>query len=63
MIDSSIDITIDNSYKKPIVIEAIGSEGSLLTLLTKIDDRVFKGVSSDSFQAAQKKPIDSDTLF
>lgn len=63
MIDSSIDITIDNSYKKPIVIEAIGFEGSLLTLLTKIDDRVFKGVSSDSFQAAQKKPIDSDTLY
>lgn len=62
MIDSSIDITIDNTYKKGITIEAIGSLGTPLTLLTKINGIVFKGVSNASFENAQKKPIDTETL-
>ena len=62
MIDSSIDITIDNTYKKGIIIEAIGSSGAPLTLLTKIDGNVYKGTSTELFQDAQKKPIDSEAL-
>lgn len=62
MIDSSIDITIDNTYKKGITIEAIGSLGTPLTLLTKINGIIFKGVSNASFENAQKKPIDTETL-
>lgn len=62
MIDSSIDITIDNTFKKGITIEAIGSLGTPLTLLTKINGIVFKGVSNASFENAQKKPIDTETL-
>ena len=54
MIDSSIDITIDNTYKKGITIEAIGSLGTPLTLLTKINGIIFKGVSNASFENAQK---------
>lgn len=54
MIDSSIDITIDNTYKKGITIEAIGSLGTPLTLLTKINGIIFKGVSNASLKMLKK---------
>lgn len=63
MIDSTIDITIDNTYKKGIVIEAIGSYNTPLTLITKLYGKTYKGISTEVFQNAQKKPIDSDVLF
>lgn len=36
--------------------------GTPLTLLTKINEIIFKGVSNASFENAQKKPIDTETL-
>ena len=62
MIDSSIDLTITNEFKRPIEILAIGSLNNPLTLVTNIDNHEFKGSSTELFQAASKRPIDSETL-
>ena len=62
MVDTSIDLTITNEFKKPIVITATGSLGKPLTLTTVINNHEFEGQSSSSFEASQSRPIDTQTL-
>ncbi len=62
MIDSSIDLTITNEFKRPIVIDVYGSLNSPLKLSVNIDNKEFIGVSSEVFSQASKRPIDSKTL-
>jgi len=62
MIDSSIDLTITNEFKKGIIIEACGKENTPLLLRTTIDGIKFEGKSNELFQPASKRPIDTDTL-
>ncbi len=62
MIDSSIDLTITNEFKRPIVIDVYGSLNNPLKLSVKLDDKEFIGVSSEVFSQASKRPIDSETL-
>ena len=63
MIDSTIDISIDNKYKKGITIEIFGKENSNLTITTVIDGKKFSGKSEQLLQEAKSRPIDDDTLF
>lgn len=62
MVDSSIDLTITNEFKKGIDIEACGSIGTPLTLSTTINGYTFTQESSSLFDQAKSKPIDTDTL-
>ena len=62
MIDSSIDLTITNEFKRPINISAYGSVGEPLLLKCEIDGKTFTGSSEELFQQASKRPIDIETL-
>ncbi len=62
MIDSSIDLTISNEFKRGIDIECFGSCGTPLTLKTTIDNRVFTSISSSLFDIAKSRPIDTTAL-
>ncbi len=63
MIDSSIDLTITNEFKRSIDIIASGTIGTPLTLSTTIDGITFTSVSNQVFDSAKSKPIDTNTLF
>ena len=62
MIDSSIDLTITNEFKRGIDIVASGKIGTPLTLTTTIDGITFTKESSSLFDNAKSKPIDTETL-
>ncbi|MCR5787028.1 MAG: DUF3656 domain-containing protein [Acholeplasmatales bacterium] len=62
MVDSSIDLTITNEYKKGIVINAYGSVNEPLRLTVSIDNKLFEGTSTQLFSKAQSRPIDDETL-
>ncbi len=63
MIDSSIDLTIDNTYKTALTIEALGSIDNPLILKTTLFGKTYIAKSNCLFQHAQNKPVDTDTLF
>lgn len=62
MVNSQVNLEEDNTFKKGIIIKAIGSVGTPLTLLTTFDGRDFSATSSEVFQSASKKPIDYEIL-
>lgn len=62
MVDSSIDLTITNEFKRPIDIIAYGSVGEPLKLETTIDNRKFVSTSSSLFEQSKSRPIDTETL-
>ena len=63
MIDSKIDITYDNTYKKGIIFEIYGKENDNLKISTIIDNIKFEGKSNILLQKAKSRPIDNDILF
>lgn len=63
MVDSSIDLTITNEFKKPIEIKCYGSIDKPLKLVTRIDGVEFVGLSESNLSLATNKPIDTSTLF
>ena len=63
MIDSTIDIAYDNTYKKPIEIIVYGKENEPLHISTKIGNETFTGSSNLNLQLAKSRPIDDETLF
>ena len=62
MVDSSIDLTITNEFKRPIDIIAYGSVGEPLKLETTIDNHKFVSTSSSLFEQSKSRPIDTETL-
>lgn len=62
MIDSSIDLKLDNTYKTPLVIEAIGAVGTPLTLKTSVFGKTYVASSETLLDNAMKRPLDTDTL-
>lgn len=62
MIDSSIDLSITNEFKRPITIDVFGSTNKPLELVVTLDNKTFKGTSSSNFEPASKRPIDNETL-
>ncbi len=63
MIDSSIDITYDNTYKRGLIIEITGKLNEPLKLVTIIDNTRFEGKSEMLLQEAKSRPIDDEVLF
>ena len=63
MIDSTIDISYDDKYKRPLTLDIYGKINDKLIIKTIIDNKEFKGISSQLIQEAKSKPIDDDTLF
>ncbi len=62
MVDSSIELSISNEFKKGIVISCYGSVGEKLVLETEINGTKFHGESDNVFSNAQSRPIDTQTL-
>ena len=63
MIDSSIDITFDNTYKLGLTFEIMGKIDDNLIIKTKINNKEFIGKSNQLLSEAINKPIDDETLF
>ena len=63
MNDVTIDASYDNTYKKGIIINVYGSEGTPLKITTKIDNVLFEASSTELLSNAIKAPIDDDALF
>ena len=63
MVDSSIDLTITNKFKKGITIKCYGSIDKPLKLVTKINGIEFIGLSKDNFSESLNKPINEEMLF
>ena len=63
MVDSSIDLTIDNKYKLGIVIKAYGKVDSPLTLTTTINGKSFTAKSESLILESLNRPLDKDALF
>ncbi len=63
MVDSSIDLTIDNKYKLGIVIKAYGKVDSPLTLTTTINGKSFTAKSESIILESLNRPLDKDALF
>ena len=63
MIDSSIDLTINNDYKLGIIIKAYGKPNSNLTLSTNINGKTFTYKSDFIINESLNRPLDKDSLF
>lgn len=63
MVDSSIDFSIDNKYKLPIIIKAFGKVGAPLTLTTTINGKAFNAKSESLILESLNRPLDKDSLF
>ncbi len=63
MVDSSIDLSIDNKYKLGIVIKAYGKVDSPLTLTTTINGKSFTAKSESIILESLNRPLDKDALF
>ena len=63
MVDSTIDIKYDNTYKKPLDIVVYGKENDKLHISTKINNKIYNGVSSSDLTLAKSRPIDDETLY
>lgn len=62
MVDSSIELSITNEFKKGIVISCYGKVNEKLVLETEINGIKFSGESSSVFSLASSRPIDNETL-
>lgn len=62
MVDSTIDLKIDDKNKRAITINCYGSIDKPLKLTTKIDGVEFIGYSDINLSEAKSKPIDESTL-
>lgn len=62
MVDSSIDLTITDEFKKGIIINVYGSSGEPLRLTASLDNKVFEGYSTQTLTKALNRPIDDETL-
>ncbi len=63
MIDSTLDISYDNTYKKPLKFIITGKENEELKVTTFIDNNKFEGKSIQVLSPAKSRPIDDETLF
>ena len=63
MIDSSIDLTIDEKNKLPISIDVYGSLNEKLLLTCNIDNKYFESYSDMNLDSAKTKGIDYNTLY
>ena len=63
MIDSTIDLTISNSMKIPLIISCFGNANDYLLLKTKIGNKNFTVKSNEIILEAQKQAITYDSLF
>lgn len=62
MVDSTIDTTIDNTYKLPITITVSGTYDTPLTISTKVNGKTYKASTTINLSEAMKAPINTDTL-
>jgi len=63
MIDSSLDLSITDKYKNPIIINIYGSKNNKLKLSTKIFNKEYISYSEEDLIEAKTKPLDNDNLF
>ncbi len=63
MVDSSIDLTIDNKYKEGIIIKAFGKVDSPLTITTTIHGKSFSAKSDSLIQQSLNRPLDKEALY
>ncbi len=63
MIDSTIDISYDDKFKRPLILDIYGKINDKLIIKTILDNKEFIGSSTQIIQEAKSKPIDDDTLF
>ena len=63
VMDANIDLSIDNKFKKPIIIKAYGKISSPLTLRATIDNHTFEAKSDSLIQESKNRPLTKDDLF
>lgn len=63
MIDSSIDLTISNKYKAPLIFDVYGSIGKPLVIKTKYLGKTYSVSSSIMLDYAKSNPLNDEMLF
>lgn len=62
MIDSTISLDIENTYKVPLTFTVTGKLGTPLKIETTLYGKTYSGTSTLALDQAKSRPLDNDTL-